>query len=239
VNPGYASFALSFEISPITLVGGLAQSVPGGMLPIISLTQPGAFPDGVTAGGDVQSLNDYFAHFKPAAGSELIAIQLGKYPFANQFVAANAIIVEPLRFSMMMICPVKGDGSYSQKLSIISSLQQSLAQHAISGGTYNVAFPFFFYTNAILLKMFDASDGSSEQTSVTYQMDFEQPLLTLEQAQAAENTMMSQFSNGSQIDGQPAWSNLSNAVGQPQSLAGPPIIPGQQGLVSSGISGPQ
>ena len=35
---GQAAYKLAFEISPITLTGGVAQNIPGGMLPVLAIS---------------------------------------------------------------------------------------------------------------------------------------------------------------------------------------------------------
>ena len=69
------------------------------MLPIISLTQSVDFVAGVLSGGGPETLDDYFAHFNPAPGTALIAQKIATFPLANQAVAANAAITEPLPIS--------------------------------------------------------------------------------------------------------------------------------------------
>ena len=40
-------YKLGFEISPVILCDGIAQAIPGGMLPIVALTQSASFVTGL------------------------------------------------------------------------------------------------------------------------------------------------------------------------------------------------
>lgn len=40
-------YKLGFEISPVILCDGVAQSIPGGMLPIVALTQSASYVSGL------------------------------------------------------------------------------------------------------------------------------------------------------------------------------------------------
>ena len=239
MNPGLAAFKLSFNISPIILTGGVAGLIPGGMLPIISITQALDFAIGLLGtGGDDIDLDSFFCYFQPLSGSTFIDQQIGQYPFANQAVAANAVISQPLAISMEMICPVRQPFGYATKLATMTALQNTLAQHNASGGTYTVATPSRFYENCVMLRMVDTSGGSSKQTQERWRLDFVQPLLTLEQAAQAQNSLMGKLSSGVPIGGDPpAWSGLPPTVGAPPSLAGPGVVPALSGASGGSISG--
>jgi hypothetical protein len=49
-SAAHIAFALSYQISPIILTNGIATNIPGGMLPIIALSQSQGFEDGVLGG---------------------------------------------------------------------------------------------------------------------------------------------------------------------------------------------
>src|SRR5262249_8952902 len=140
ISPGLDAYRLTFEISPIVLTGGLAGSF-GGALPIIALTETLNFTAGLLSGGADLSLDDFFAHFYPLPGSTLVDNRFGEYPFANQAVAANARIAQPLIVSLRMVCPVKAEGGYALKLATMTALKAALALHEGMGGTYTVATP--------------------------------------------------------------------------------------------------
>jgi len=202
-----AGFAQSFEIAPIILVGGIASNVTGGM-PITTLL-----------GGAPQEGAEPFAKFVPLSGGKLIDNDVGTYTFANQSVAGNAIIAKGLAVSMKMICPVREVGGYSTKLSTITALQSSLKKHINLGGTFIIATPSFYYESGLLLTMFDVSDGESKQAQIEWQLDFYFPLLTLDQAAAAQNTLVSKITAALPVDGDPpAWSGIATTAGAPSSI---------------------
>lgn len=239
ISPGLAAYKLSFQLSPVILQGGIASAIPGGMLPIIAITEALNFVDGLLSGGvGLTDLDDFFANFQPMPGGTFIDQKIGEYPFANQSVAANAVITQPLVISYRMICPARGEGGYALKLATMTALQATLAQHNASGGTYVCATPSLFYTNCIMLRMTDTSAQNSHQVQNTYQLDFRRPLLTLQDAQQAQNNLMSQLTNGTAISGTPAWSGLSPTVGNPFSLAAPSVVPAASGVAGAGAASP-
>lgn len=232
LSSGAAQFMLTYQLSPIMFVGGgVGGSVPGGMVPIISYTQGQDFDTGLLSQSNPDlKLDDYFAHFMPLTGSTLIDYAVGGYPFINQTTAANALIANPLKLSMLMTCPVRGDSPYSQKLSTLTALQSTIASHIAQGGLFNVATPAFLYTNVILTAIRDVTQGESPQVQYQWVWEFVQPLVTLVAAQAAENTQMKKISS--------LTGPLANAsVGQPASGATPGTVPAASGLGAAGATG--
>lgn len=207
---GQAAFQLAFQLSPIILVNGIAQGVPGNMLPIITFTEALNFAEGIVSQGTIESLNDFFCHFRPLPGATLADNAIGHYPFANQYVAANAIIFQPLKVSLLMDCPVKGTTSYAQKFATLTALQAVITKHNLLGGTYIVATPSYLYTNCLLLGLRDVSTGESRQAQNAWQWDFEQPLLTLSGTQGALNNQIGKIGAGLPSDG--SSSGLGNAI---------------------------
>ncbi len=194
---GYTAFKSGFEISPILLTGGIADlGVP---IPIVTFTEPMNTVMLLASGKDPGNLDNFFAHFFPIPGSTLQNNQFGKYPFANQAIAANAMITQPLTVSLLMVCPVKTQGGYVSKLATFLALKQLLDKHNASGGTYTVLTPTAVYTHCLLAGLTDVSEGQSKQTQIQWQWDFEQPLLTLGLAQAAMNNTMGKISQGTPI----------------------------------------
>jgi len=224
-----SAYDLAFQISPIILVGGIVSSAQGGALPIIyfygllglfgEVTDPTAFP-----------------RYLPVPGGTLISNQVGSYPFANQYVAANALIVEPLSISMRMIAPVNQSGGYLTKLAMFTALQNSLAQHCALGGTFSVATPAYIYSNLLLTEMVDITHGANQQQQIEWQLDFIQPLLTLADAAAAQSNLMSKLTSGAAISGQPAWSGNQQAQ-QPTVTTGVTGARGQSGAPFAPVSG--
>jgi len=220
MTPGTAQWILSYELSPIIFCNGIASQAPGGVLPIISITEADSFPSGILGAGGPIDVNDYFAHFLPAPGATLGENQIGEYSFANQAVAGNALIAQPLYVSMIMVCPARGADGFAVAKAKMTALVSAMAQHDAMGGTYTVVTPKYDYTNLVRLRMPDASTAQTHQAQNTYQIDFKAPLLTLEQAQQAQSSLMAKLGNGAMIQGQPTWSGTSPTVGQTGSLAG-------------------
>lgn len=202
-------FQLAYQTSPIILTGGLAQSI-GGYLPIVCLTEGVSLLTGAIAGEFPTSLDDFFAQFTVIPSGKLITQQIGHYPFANQSVAANAVITEPLTVSVRMDCPAKGAGEYVAKLAVLTALQAALSSHNASGGLYTIMTPSFIYTNCIMTALTDVSGAGSAQVQYQWQFDFEQPLVTLQAAQQAYSALLNKIAGGTQIDGAPAWSSPAN-----------------------------
>lgn len=197
-----AAFKLAFAISPIIMTGGIASFIPGGLLPIVAVSNAVSFVGGLLRGGsNPLNLDDYFAYFQPLPGGTLIDQQIGMYPFANQSVAANATIQQPLTISMLMICPVGNGSSYLTKLASMMAIQAAFQQHNTSGGTYTILTPSTIYTNCVMLNMTDVSSSQTKQVQNAFKLDFLKPLITLSAAAAAENSLMSKISGGVPTDG--------------------------------------
>jgi hypothetical protein len=234
-----SSFQLAYQISPIIFSGGIAQDVPGGLLPIVLLSQAPDFLGGLLGDTDFSSLDDYLLQFRPVQGGTLIEQKIGMYPFANQSVAANAVIREPLQISLLMMIIAKPNiAGYATKAMVIQSLQSAFAAHNNSGGTYTIATPVFTYTDVVQLTVRDASRSDSKQPQNAYQCDFIQPLVTLQaalQAQAQMNSTMAQINSGTATTG--AQSGSDPTVGQPPSLATSGIAPSAANLQGTAVGG--
>jgi hypothetical protein len=209
---GRSLFEVGFQLSPIILTNGIAANIPGGMLPIIAITQAANFTLGLLNGTSPIDQNQFFANFRPLPGSTLINNEIGDYPFANQATAANAIITKPLSLSMIMDCPANQPGAYTAKLATFSALKAALDTHNNLGGTYTVATPAYIYTNMILLQLRDVSRTDTKQVQNAYQFDFIKPLLTEEQATTALGSLMQKISGGLPTSST-VWSSLENATG--------------------------
>lgn len=239
LNPPRVGFQLTFQISPIILTGGIAKQL-GGALPIVALTESALFGAAAAAntlrsGGISGLLNSafasttldkFFANYKPVPGGKIINNLTALYPFANQSVAANAVIFQPLPISMMMTCPA-GDstGGYLGKAIIMQSLQASLTQHIIAGGLFTVITPVFIWPNCVLTGMTDVTGGASAQVQYEWQLDFSQPLVTAQQAQKAQNGLMQTITNGTPITSTPSWSVAGLGVGNPFNMVANSLVP--------------
>ena len=203
---------LAFEISPIIFTNGIAGNSYGA-LPIVAVTQQaGAARNGVLNGEIATSLDEYFAHFSPVPGGKLANFSFGQFPFANQQVAANAVIFEPLTIALKMSIPVQQTSGYVTKFLTMLALQSILRQHAQLGGTYTIVTPAGIWPNCLLASLTDISQGASPAPQNTWQWDFIQPLITLQQAQGAQNTFMSNYSAGVQMSGSLAAPGNTSAL---------------------------
>lgn len=238
ISAGSAAYRLAFQLSPVIFTGGIASFMPGGGLPIVAITQALNFVGGLLGGAQDVDLDDFFANFMPLQGSTLASNQFGTYPFANQAVAANARIAQPKTISLRMICPARGTAGYALKLATMTALEQAFAAHDAAGGTYTIATPSFFYTNCVLLDMTDTSNEASAQPQNTYQLDFMQPLLTLQDAVQAQNSLMGRISGGLPISGTPAWSGLAPTVNNPASLGTIGTQPAMSNFAGAQIADP-
>lgn len=227
-----AVYDLAFQVSPIIFVNGLAQGSLGNMLPVIGLTgQLASFVQGLVTNG--LSLNDFFARYLPIPGGTFISQTIATYPFANQQVAGNAVIRQPLTLSMLMICPVNDSFGYATKLPLLTSLQQSFQQHNLLGGTYNIATPGMIYEGGVMIGMTHVDSGESKQVQIQFQLDFFFPLITQAQAAQAQGNLMQSATNGTQIAANPSWSGVGAAA--TNTFAGLPasIVPIIQNVLAS------
>lgn len=237
MNIAALTWQQSYQISPIILTGaGLVSNVPGGMIPIISFTQPAAFSNGLLAPGAMID-TDNAIQFKHLSGDTLISQDFGEYPFANQAVAANAVIEEPLECTLMMVAPVNTVGGYAQKLALMTSIAKALVQHNQTGGTYSVLTPSYLYTNCLMKIVQDVTQSDTQPQS-QWAFRFRQPLLTQQAAQMAQNSLISKISAGTQVNGQPAWSGSGPAVGNTASGQAPGTVPAATPLGGASTASP-
>lgn len=240
ISSGLSQWELSFVLAPIILVGGIAGSVSGGMAPITSYIQASSYPGGLTGAAQAADPNNSFAFFKPLGGATLIDNQVATYPFVNQTTAANAIITNPLKVSLLMTCPARGSGSYFAKQATLTALQKTLAQHINQGGTFNVVTPAYIYTNCLLVALRDVTGAGADsiQPQIEWQWDFMQPLVTLSDIAAAQNSAMSKISGQSQNSGDPPGSlPIQTAIGLATSGLGPSLIPAAASLLGASVAG--
>lgn len=206
-------YRLGFEISPVILCDGIAQSIPGGMLPIVALTQSASFITSLLGGGSsLTNLDKYFCHWKAMQGSTMIDYDLGRYPFANQTVAANALLTQPLQVSLLMDAPVNENTGAMTKLVTLSALQATLQAHANLGGTFTVATPALFYSGCVLRTVRDVTGASEATPQRQWLWSFEQPLVTEAGAARAVNSYLSKIDNGDRTSSN-AWTNSVAALG--------------------------
>lgn len=197
-NAGRVAGDLAYRCSPILLTGGIASETLLNVMPIIALTESVGFVNNILNGTVPTNTDSFFAHFTVMPGGALINNAAGQYPFANQTVAANALIANPLNVSLMMICPPRGAGYYVTKMATLSSLQAALYQHNAMGGMYDIVTPGFIYTDMIMTGMRDASPYPDSAPQSQFILDFIRPLTQLTEAQQVQSTLMSKLTNGNE-----------------------------------------
>lgn len=169
-------YGAAFQISPITLTGGIASTIPGvGALPITAILETAGLVIGGISGNQI---NQAFANFRPLPGSTLIHNQVAEYPFYTQQIASNAMIQQPLNISLVMYCPANQNTTVGLKLAVMTMLQSTLELHCQQGGTFTVLTPSQVYSGCLLSSLTDVSTEETNQAQWAYQWDFVQPLIT-------------------------------------------------------------
>jgi hypothetical protein len=198
--PPNTAIQLTYQVCPIVLSGGAASQIPGGMLPMLSLfAGPGVNSLGLPF--DIGDLDNAFGAFNVLPGGTLVSQTVAKYPFANQYVAANATIREPLTLSVIMDAPMRGPGAFAMKQMVMTALKATLDNHNNAGGTYIVITPAYMYTDLIMTSLTDNSRSNNSLPQNAWRFDFEKPLVALADLQGAQNQLMSKITNGSPTDG--------------------------------------
>ena len=208
---GQTVFQAAFEVSPIILQDGLAQ-FSGGYLPLVAITEIIDFPG--------LSSKQFFAHFKPLAGSSLDEWQVAEYPFVNLQMAANAQIQMPLKLSMLQVSPAQTGGGYLFKQAIFTALKIALENHIQLGGTFTILTPAYTYTNCLLTSLRDVTSPSDKQVQTMFQWDFVQPLITESGAAQIVGSLMQKLG-----DGLPTSLTYSQVPAQNALLPGEEILP--------------
>lgn len=193
---GQSFYKLAFEKSPIFLNDGIASFVPGNTLPIIAITESVNFAQNVLTGNLSLNPDDFYATFYPMPGAKLHNNQIGNYPFANQKVAANAIIAQPLNISMRMNCTPRRPGGMITRTMTATALKNALDNHNFRGGTYTVLTPSFMYTGCILTGFTDITTGESKHQQTDWQLDFVQPLIASNEASIFHNSLIDKLDKG-------------------------------------------
>lgn len=203
-----SAWEIAFRVSPIILTGGIASSIPGGMLPVAALTDAVSLVNGLITGGTSSaSVSDLFAQFIPVPGGTIIANDVGRYPFANQKTAANAVIQQPLQVSMHMECGYRGEGYMLTKTPLLLALQTTVANHINQGGLFTVLTPGFIYTDMICLGIEDIT-SEIEKPATLFQWDFTRPLTQTDEAAGTVSNLISKLSGGQVTDG--SWAAASS-----------------------------
>jgi hypothetical protein len=194
-----ADYSYWYTENPIILVNGAAGT---GIITILNLMQANGFPQGPTQPSNPDAPN--FVKFKLLPGHSLMNNEVAMYPFANQSVAANAIITQPLELSIEMLVPATAEFDVLTKFYTMSALKSKLDEHTAAGGWYDVVTPSYVYTGCLLTSLVDASPESmGAQAQVRWVWSFMQPLLTAESARPAQNQEMSNISKKTVNAGDP------------------------------------
>jgi hypothetical protein len=96
---------------------------------------------------------------------------------------------------LLMICPIQNKFGWVEKLATITAKTYLFDIHNSRGGTYTILTPAFPYTQCVMKGFHDASSQLTKQIQNTYQLDFEQPLLTLSDAQTVLNGVADTIKN--------------------------------------------
>jgi hypothetical protein len=215
-------YKLAYQVTPIWLTGA-PVTTSGGMLPLAALTDPDLYraavgtlaEDLLNAGAGYAyerdsvsiDLDNAFGFFTIMPQGTLIQQSPAQYPFANQKVASNATIFEPLTVSLLWDVPMKTPGAWSKKFATITNLQARLTFHNNNGGTYAVVTPSGIYTDLILTGLTDASRGTGPMPQNAWKWDFQKPMVRISDLIAAQSVMMAKLTKGLQTDG--SWSGTA------------------------------
>src|SRR3974377_623693 len=207
---------LRFQVCPIILTGGAAAQVPGGMIAMLQLFSGTGGTNSLGLPFDIGDLDDAFGAFNVLPAGNLVNQQIAKYPFANQSVAANATIREPLTISIIMDAPMRGPSAWSRKQTIMTALKATLDNQNNLGGKYIFLIPAYMYENLIMLSLTDNSRGNNSLPQNAWRFDFEKPLVALEDLQGAQSQLMSKITGGSPTGGNTTGVQVGSTTGQSQ-----------------------
>jgi hypothetical protein len=222
-------YKLMYQVCPIMLVGGIASQIPDGMLPVLNLMymdtpDPDNRNSPLMLPSNIQDLDDVFGTFNVLPGGTLVTQTIGKYPFANQWVAANAVIREPLTISVIMDAPMRGNQAWSTRQVIFMALKATLDSHNNQGGMYTIATPAYMYENMVMTSLTDNSRGNNSIPQNAWRWDFEKPLIVLSELQGAQNQQLKALSNKTPSNGQVTGILPGTTVGLPTQSSTYPVI---------------
>lgn len=183
-------------------------------MPIAVLTEGLSIANGLLH-GDIRARS--MAAFTPIAGTTLVQQDICNLNFYNQVTAANATVRKPNRVVMQMIRPASTeDGGYTTKGMTFTALKMALDMHNQYGGCYTVMTPSFIYTRCLMRSFIDTSGFSEQNKQVqhTWQIEFEQPLSSVEQTVKTLANVLDKFDKGMPSDGPLSWSGIKNQVVQ-------------------------
>lgn len=225
-------YQLAYQVSPLYLTGGITSNLPSAIQPFLSYVMPNAFTvlgppylPSAEKSYNTDDLDNAFGAFSIIPGGTLNKNTIAKYPFANQYVATNAAIREPLNLSLIWDTPMRGPGAWDIKLATMTSIKKILDAHVNIGGTFTVATPSFIYTNMLLTGLTDNSRGNIPLPQNAWRFDFERPLVVQTELQQAYNLnqQLLKITNGLPTMGEltSILAALGLAANSPQSNLGP------------------
>jgi hypothetical protein len=183
---------------------------------------------------DIDDLDNAFGAFNVLPGGTLVSQTIGKYPFANQYVAANATIREPLTVSVIMDTPMRKPNAWEIKNTVMTALKATLDAHNVQGGTYTVVTPSYVYQNMILTSLTDNSRGNNSIPQNAWRFDFERPLVALAELAGVQNLLMQKLTNKVFSDGTVTGTQVGTLVGNIATGANPQTM----GAISGGNAFP-
>lgn len=190
-----------YEINPIMLEGGIAGAGP---IPLSTVLSAAKLDNGLY---NPVAAGEYFGNFRILPGGTLIANEIAMYPFANQGVAANAVITDPLEIAVEMLVPASAGIGVGIKKQIMTLLKTVLDTHIAYGGWFNISTPSYDYQGCLLKDLTDQTDnGAGSQVQVRWVFTFVQPLITNAQLQASQNQLLRKISNRTKNAGNPPGS---------------------------------
>lgn len=227
----FSDYQTDYQVNPIVLVAGVAGT---GMMALSAILSSNSTAP-VTSDGISSPV---FGQFCVLPGGTLMQNENAKYPLANMTVAANAIITNPLTISIEMLVPADAAITLTNKQAVITALKKTLDAHTAQGGYYNVATPSYIYQNCLLLELVDATEMvEGGQPQVRWVWEFEQPLITVAAAQAAQNQAMAKISSQTANAGDPPGSKpIVTGINDPTSNISPSLLPNNANAPAANVA---
>jgi hypothetical protein len=238
-----------YQVSPLVLTGGVAINVPGSMISIQSLTNPNLLPPSpaqaaqaaqaafisglqfltqrTVTGNSLNGLDDAFGAFNVLPGGTLCNQTAPKYPLANQIMASNAIVRDPINVSLIWDVPMRGQNAWAIKLATMQALKALLDLHNNAGGLYMIMTPAYTYDNCVLTSLSDNSRSSNSLPQNAWRFDFERPMvMTQTDVSAAQNSFIAKLTAGLPTTGTASTPPVSSQTANPALSPAPPVIAG-------------
>lgn len=190
-------YETAFGISPIFLVGGLADflKIPGGVLPLALVTEGIANIASLVKGNGLTWGKT--AQWLPVPGTQYYSGNLATVTYFNQITAANAVIKNPNKVSMQLIMPQSTIDGVISKVAKSAALSYAIEKHIEEGGYFTILTPFKIYFDCVLTSMTDMAPFTDENKQVQYitRFDFTQVILQPDDVESALGSLMSKVSS--------------------------------------------